>query len=104
MAKNSIREICYYPHPFSSKQHQNLFTSEILPLNSKYSQFGLFWFGQITETLRSVCDRFGLKPTLLLSFKKMENGTFARNQFHQRSMYSKQNRELAAFHRALVRF
>jgi len=33
MAKNCNREIYYFPHPFSSKQHQNLFTSEILPLN-----------------------------------------------------------------------
>jgi len=32
MAKSCNREICYFPHPFSSKQHQNLFTSEILPL------------------------------------------------------------------------
>ncbi len=31
MAKICNREICYFPHPFSSKQHQNLFTSEILP-------------------------------------------------------------------------
>jgi len=32
MAKRCKREICYFPHPFSSKQHQNLFTSEILLL------------------------------------------------------------------------
>jgi len=31
-AKSCNREICYFPHPFSSKQHQNLFTSEILPM------------------------------------------------------------------------
>jgi len=31
MAKSCNREICYFPHPFSSKQPQNLFTSEILP-------------------------------------------------------------------------
>jgi len=31
MTKSCNREICYFPHPFSSKQHQNLFSSEILP-------------------------------------------------------------------------
>jgi len=31
MTKSCNREICYFPHPFSSKQHQNLLTSEILP-------------------------------------------------------------------------
>jgi len=37
MAKSCNREICYFPHPFSSKQHQNLFTSEILPFNNQKS-------------------------------------------------------------------
>jgi len=35
MAKSSNREICYFPHPFSSKQHRNLFTSEFLPFASQ---------------------------------------------------------------------
>jgi len=34
IAKSFIREISYFPHPFSGKQHQNLFTMEILLLQT----------------------------------------------------------------------
>jgi len=33
ISKSWIKEISYFPHPFSGKQHQNLFTSEILQLH-----------------------------------------------------------------------
>jgi len=35
------KEIFYFPHPFSGKQHQSLFTSEILPFN--------WFFGKIRK-------------------------------------------------------
>ncbi len=38
MAKSCNREICYFPHPVSSKQDQNLFTSEILSLVLNFSE------------------------------------------------------------------
>jgi hypothetical protein len=46
MAKSCNREICYFPYPFSSKQHQNLFTNEILPL--KFG-FLIFWQKNIID-------------------------------------------------------
>jgi len=34
IVKSSVGQIFYFPHPFMGKQHQNLFTSEIITVCS----------------------------------------------------------------------
>jgi hypothetical protein len=39
VVKCCIKKICYTPHPFSGKQHQNLFRNEIVPFFCEVQQF-----------------------------------------------------------------
>jgi len=77
MAKSCNREISYFPRPFSGKQYQNFFISEIIPNNkillrriySKlYYHFVLFEsVEKIKETIQLFAQKYDGKLSLLHS-------------------------------------